>query len=77
MKNIKKMRFHIFISYDEYEKYYQGVAKNVRVRADNGQVIVFPANRIQPFLTHDGINGHFEIIFDKDNKFVQLSRLPV
>ena len=75
LKRVKKLRFHIVISYDEYEKYYQGVARNVRVRTDNGQVIVFPANRLQPFLTHDGINGYFEIVFDENNKFLQLNKL--
>ena len=75
LKKVKKLRFNIYISYDEYEKYYQGIARNVRVRTDNGQTIVFPANRLQPFLTHDGINGHFEIVFDEDNKFVQLRQV--
>ena len=75
MKKVKKLRFYLSIEYDEYLRYYQGTAGNVRLRADNGQVVVFPANRLQPFIRHEGIKGHFQITFDHNNKFVSLERL--
>jgi len=73
---VKKIRFHIHIEYDDFLRYYQGLADKVRLVADNGQVIMFPANRLQPYLTHDGITGHFEMLFDHNNKFVSMRRLP-
>lgn len=75
MHKNRRVSFYLGINYDDYLYYYQGAAKRVRVHADNGQVVVFPANRLQPFLTHDGIHGHFEMTFDEHNKFVSLQRL--
>jgi hypothetical protein len=54
---------------------YQGVAKNVSVVADDGRRIAFPAGRIQPFLTKEGIHGHFELALTPENKFVSIKKL--
>lgn len=75
MSRVKKLRFHLNIPYDEYLLYYQGAASNIRMQADNGQIVVFPANRLQSFVRHDGVKGHFEIRFDQDNRFISLKRL--
>ena len=75
MGRTRKIRFHINLSYEEYFRYYQGAADSVRLRADNGQVVIFPANRLQPFIQHDGVHGYFEMTFDQNNKFISLVRL--
>jgi hypothetical protein len=72
---LRKVRFHLYIEYEEYLRVYQGTADHVRLVADDGQKVIFPANRLTPFLTHEGISGHFEMWFDQDNKFISMKRL--
>jgi len=75
LRQVNKLRFGLSIQYDEYLRYYQGSASKVRLRADNGKIIVFPASCLKPFLLHAGIHGRFEITFDGNNRFVSLVRL--
>jgi hypothetical protein len=37
--------------------------------------VAFPAGRIQPFLTREGISGYFEMELTVDNKFVSIKKL--
>ena len=68
------LRFSLYLSSEQYLAYYQGHAKRVSVVCDDGRRIEFPAEHLRPYLTHDGINGHFEIEFDRQNRFVALRR---
>jgi len=70
----RRISFGLSLSYEDYLEYYQGIARNVRVRAHNGQIIVFPAAKLRPFLVHNGVHGQFVISFDENNKFVSLER---
>ncbi|MCW8936266.1 MAG: DUF2835 domain-containing protein [Gammaproteobacteria bacterium] len=72
---MQKMRFSISISSEQYQAYYQGAAKFVRVQAEDGRSLKFPAEKLQRFIMHDGINGRFEIVFDDDHKLVSLERI--
>ena len=72
---MKKMRFSLHITAEKYQAYYQGAAKFVRVQADDGCSLKFPASELQRFVTHDGIQGYFEIIFNDDYKLISLNRL--
>ena len=63
------------ISADEYLKLYQGAAKSVYTRTSKGRSIRFPANILQPFVSHQGIKGEFIIRFDRDNRFVDIQAL--
>ncbi len=69
------IRFALSLSYDQYQKVYQGMVKNVSVVADDGRRIAFPAGRIQSFLTRQGINGYFEIELTPENKVVSIKKL--
>ena len=71
----RKISFGLSVSYDDYLSFYQGIASRVRLRADNGQIIVFPASRLKPFLSHSGVHGRFVITYDENNKFVSLERV--
>jgi hypothetical protein len=71
----QRIRFTLNLPYDQYLKVYQGVAKNVSVVADDGRRIAFPAGRIQPFLTKQGINGYFEMELTPENKFISIKKL--
>jgi len=63
------------ISSDEYLKLYQGIAKTVSVRARDGRRVRFPANILQPWVSHDGIRGCFRIRFDDAGKLQDVQRL--
>ncbi len=68
-------RFALKIPGDVYLSYYQGAARTVVVNSFDGRRIQFPANVLQQFVTRDGIQGVFEMEFDKDNKFVNIRRV--
>ena len=63
MSQNQLIRFSMQLSYEQYLKVYQGIAKNIAVTDDKGRKIVFPAGNIQSFLTKDGIKGYFEMEF--------------
>ena len=75
MKQHQLIRFTLQLSYDQFLKVYQGVAKNISVIADDGRRISFPARNIQSFLTKDGIRGYFEMELTAENKFVDITKL--
>lgn len=63
------------ISSEQYQAYYKGAAKFVRVQTEDGRSLKFPAVNLKQFVMHNGINGHFEIIFDNQNKLLSLKRI--
>ncbi|WP_075187516.1 DUF2835 domain-containing protein [Teredinibacter haidensis] len=63
------------ISAEEYQKLYAGVAKSVYARALDGRRIRFPANILRPFVTRTGIDGHFAIYFDGQNRFTRIEKV--
>ncbi len=69
------LRFSLHISQEEALRYYQGSAKSVVVRAENGQRLQFPAEHIRPFIDQKGVQGIFSISFDNDNKLIGLKRI--
>jgi len=72
---MKKMRFSLSISAEQYQTYYRGTAKSVRVQTEDGLSLKFPASELQKFILHDGIYGRFEIVFNDQHKLVSLSQL--
>ena len=72
---MQKMRFSLVISAEQYQSYYRGSAKFVLVQKEDGRTLKFPADKLQQFVTHDGIQGRFEIVFDDNHKLVSLSRI--
>ncbi len=71
----KKTRFSLAISPEQYLAYYQRTVNNVSVMASDGRRIQFPANLLQKFVTHDGIQGIFEIEFDDQHKLLEIRKL--
>jgi len=72
---MKRMRFSLDIPADKYLAYYQGSAKAVIVMTEEGLSLKFPASELQKFITHDGIKGRFEIVFNAQNKLVNMNRI--
>ncbi len=69
------IQFSIKLSYDKYIAFYKGYAQSVLVRANDGRKIQFPAEILKPYLTREGINGHFIIHFDDRNKYQSLQKI--
>lgn len=69
------IRFSLTLSYEQYLKVYQGIAKTITVISDDGRSIIFPAGNIQSFLTKQGINGHFEMELTAHHKFVGIKKI--
>jgi len=65
----------IRVSTEEYLKYYKTPSASVSTRSRDGRSVKFPANILQPFITHDGIEGSFIIEFSEEGKFISVARL--
>ncbi len=72
---MKKLRFSVHITYEQFQAYYQGSAKFVQVTTENNLSLKFPASELQKYLVHNGINGRFEIEFDDKNKLIALNKI--
>ncbi|MCW8891603.1 MAG: DUF2835 domain-containing protein [Sedimenticola sp.] len=72
---MKRHRFQINLTSQEYLHYYRGQASAVIVQADDGRTLQLPANSLRPFVTASGISGRFELTLDDRNKLVELRRL--
>ena len=73
--NSNRVRFALNISQDELLSYYEGTARAVMVKASDGRNIQFPANVLRPFVTGDGVRGIFEMVFDENNKLMDMRRV--
>ena len=72
---MNELRFYLDISPERYLSYYQGAASKVSVLSLEGKRVEFPAERLRPFVTREGIHGLFALQFDDNNKFIALKRL--
>jgi uncharacterized protein DUF2835 len=66
---------NLVISAEEYQRLYQGAVKDVLARAVDGRRVRFPANILRPYVTHEGVRGRFQIIFDDEHRFQSIQRL--
>lgn len=73
--NSRRVRFSLSIPSDVYLSYYVGAARAVVVKSLDGRTIQFPAGILRKFITHDGIQGMFEMDFDANNKLVNIRRV--
>ncbi len=67
--------FNLSISAKEYLRVYRGSARQVVVHGTDGSSLSFPAEHLRGFVSHDGVQGRFELKYDADNKFVSLHKL--
>ena len=71
----ESVRFRLNLTAEQMRHYYSGVARQVVVSADDGRRIQFPAAWLQRFLTHQGVQGLFEMRFGTDRKLIDLRRI--
>ncbi len=67
--------FHLQLSQQELMRYYQGTASNVRVVSECGHRLQFPASRLRPFMTRNGISGRFQLTVSSANQFLNLKKI--
>jgi hypothetical protein len=67
--------FNLSISAQEYLRVYRGTARQVVVRGTDGASLSFPAEHLRRFVSHDGVQGRFELKYDASHKFVSLEKL--
>ncbi len=72
---MQKVIVALRISSEEYLKVYRGTGKVVRTQDTQGRYVQFPVNILQPFLTHEGVSGIFEITFSQAGKYHSIMRL--
>ena len=65
----------ITITADEYIKRYQFPGAVVVTRSRDGRSVRFPANILQPYVTHSGISGTYRISFDAAGKFSRIEEV--
>lgn len=68
-------RFRLNLSAEQMRSYYEGVARQVIVRASDGRRVQFPAQWLRCFVTQDGVRGLFEMRFGDDHKLIDLRRI--
>ncbi len=69
------INFSISLSAERYLRYYQGHARVVIVRSEDGRRIQLPAASLRPFVTAEGIVGRFELTLDENNKLIDIRRV--
>lgn len=72
---MKKIVVDLNISSEQYQRWYQGSAKTVTTQALDGRRVCFPANILQPYVTHSGIKGRFVISFDLKGKLLAIDKI--
>ena len=71
----QKVYITLHLSPREVLKYYSGSAKYVQTNSSDGQIVRFPANIIQQYVTNEGIHGEFVLEYDKKNKFCNIKKV--
>jgi len=59
----------------KYEAMYAGSAKNLVANSLDGRKVQLPLFAFQRFVTHQGINGVFEVEFDDSNKLIGVTQI--
>jgi len=70
-----KVVLSVALSAFKYEAMYAGSAKNLVASSLDGRKVQLPLVAFQRFVTHQGINGVFEVEFDDTNKLIGVTQL--
>lgn len=72
---MKESKFILDISAAKLLSYYRGNARNVIAKSQGGSTIQFPVEILRPFVTNSGVSGIFRIIYDDNNKLVEIEKI--
>lgn len=71
----KKIRFSLNISSQDMMKYYRGDANVIATTSDQGLKLQLPVINFRQYITDIGLNGHFEMELDENNKLLTLTKI--
>ncbi len=71
----KRLTINLDISPQQLIHYYQGTVSTVVTYTTNGQTIHLPANILRSLVQANGIHGIFELVVDKNHKFISIKRI--
>lgn len=69
-------RFALDLSYAQFESVYRGNTRYIQVVDNNGKQVRFSATHLRPYLTRNGVQGHFVLRYDDNHKFRSLEKVP-
>lgn len=69
------IRFTMRLSSEQYLLHYSGVARHILVQASDGRRVQIPAHHFRRFVSHDGLNGEFEMTLDGNCRIIALRRV--
>jgi len=74
--NADRFVVELAISAAEIQRLYAGTANTVIARDRiSGRSVRFPASRLRPFVSSEGVFGRFELVVDERNRLQTLHRL--
>lgn len=72
---MRQYTFRLALSRDEIMLMYQGQAKRLVVRTEQGLTLELGLEKIRAFVATNGVHGHFRLITEDDHRFVRLERV--
>jgi len=72
---MRQYTFRLALGRDEIMLMYQGHVRRLVVRTDQGLTLELALEKIRPFVTVNGVQGHFRLITQEDHRFVRLERV--
>ena len=71
-----QIRVELNIKPAAFQSYYEGRVATIATMSDDGKRLRFPASILRPFVTHEGVVGHFILHTDDKGKLISIDRLP-
>lgn len=68
-------RVNLHLTAQQMESYYAGHVQNVSALDVHGRRVQFPLTALRPFVSHNGVQGHFEILVTADHRLLSIRRL--
>ncbi|MGL4716164.1 MAG: DUF2835 domain-containing protein [Aeromonas sp.] len=72
---MKQFTFRLSLSSDEIMLMYQGHARRLIVRSEQGLTLELGIEKIRPFVAINGVHGYFRLKTQDDHRFVSLERI--
>ena len=72
---MKQFTFRLNLSRDEILLMYQGHARRLVVRSEQGLTLELGLDKIRPFVGQEGVRGRFWLKTQDDHRFIGLERI--
>jgi hypothetical protein len=72
---VKQFTFRLSLNSDEIMLMYQGHARRLVVRSEQGLTLELGIEKIRPFVAISGVHGYFRLKTQDDYRFISLERI--